>query len=1073
MRGKFFARSLNARSYRLLLVAAAATLLASCEFGLQSRIPGLQTGDTVSAQLRRLESEAQSGGRYYIDLSADETFDPWILRFPGRSDVTVTLRGGETRRTLSLAANGSIFDVAYGVTLVLGNNVTLRGLNENSVALVRVSGRLLMEEGSAITGNTGADAWGAGVQVYHGGRFYMRGGEIRGNSTANSGGGVLVDGIFNMSGGVISDNTGRGSGGGVFVSAGGEFTLENGTISGNTAASGHGGGVFLYGGDFTMRDGVISGNTAYSPTSWVGGGGVFVGSGLTFVMYGGEISGNTAAGHIRTLGGGVYVSGTFVMHDGRISGNTAVSATTWAQSGGVNVDGGTFVMHGGEISGNVANGNTWAQGGGVSVQSYHGALFAMHGGRISGNETISNLSPWGNGGGVHVCSYNAAGGTFQMSGGVILANNIMRHAANMAGSSSALTVGYYRGSAIAQYGTFSNGIFHRSGDLPPVGHIGHTIGDTIGVVNGVLHIGEISIPGNTLAAQLAWLRDYAASYMQYVVEISGDHSLTPAQAVLPFGLNDVAVTLRGGTTRSIVSLSGHGSLFTVRSGVTLRLGDNITLRGTTANTASLVSVAEGGSLRMLEGSVITGNTNTSWSGGGGVRVLSGGAFVMYDGEIYGNFAEGHNWSSGGGVRLDSDGTFVMHYGRIRDNTSSRRGGGVTAQGAFTMHGGEISNNTVSSTAFWVQGGGVHVYIDTGIFDMRGGRIFGNNAFSSADWSVGGGVFVQGTFNMHDGEISGNTVSSTAAWSSGGGVFVDSYRDGGTFLITGGIIHGSNAEGGLGNVAAGYDALWVGGLAQYGLLGAGGGLGNLPSSNNTVEVRNGVLQGVTTVTITGIPSAYVGLLGFLFLICPSDWDDFSRSTATITGSSASFVFLGVAPGSYDIHFVLRQPGGSYDLVRSDTIFSGFVTAGNNTIPFSTFHDGDGHIPAQWQGTFGEPPHGLTLYADGVITWSGWTWSSAPSGTRTGVTIEPGGTGGVAAMGITAQWVYVAIGGVRQGIIMSFTPAVEGAYQVIGMGYWGAYEVLQLVGDFGGVLSPWPNTWGFPGFPVLGDGMWAAR
>ena len=79
-------------------------------------------------------------------------------------------------------------------------------------------------------------------------------------------------------------------------------------------------------------------------------------------------------------------------------------------------------------------------------------------------------------------------------------------------------------------------------------------------------------------------------------------------------------------------------------------------------------------------------------------------------------------------------------------------------------------------------------------------------------------------------------------------------------------------------------------------------------------------------------------------------------------------------------------------------------------------GGAAIPAQWHGTFGPHPYSLTLHVDGMITWAGWAWSYWPSGSRSGVTIVSGGAGEVPGMGLTLQWVYVSINGVRQGIII---------------------------------------------------------
>ena len=276
----------------------------------------------------------------------------------------------------------------------------------------------------------------------------------------------------------------------------------------------------------------------------------------------------------------------------------------------------------------------------------------------------------------------------------------------------------------------------------------------------------------TLAEQLARLRLDARSGGRYVIYLSGDEDITPARAELTFAnRNNITVTIRG-SVRSEIRLSETGSLFTVGSGITLILDNNITLVGRNIarvgvdNWHSLVSV-NNGALIMNAGARITDNTSSHYSGG--VLVNRYGTFTMYGGEISGNSGRG----SGGGVRVS--GTFTMYNGEISGNTADgfRGGGGVHVSGTFTMLGGEISGNTAGSDF----GGGVDVRGGS-TFTMHGGEISGN---------TGGGVGVRGMFTMHGGGISGNTTRD------GGGVSVEWN---GTFTMRGGEISG-NTGGGVG------------------------------------------------------------------------------------------------------------------------------------------------------------------------------------------------------------------------------------------------------------------------------------
>jgi hypothetical protein len=198
----------------------------------------------------------------------------------------------------------------------------------------------------------------------------------------------------------------KGDGGGIYVGQdGSKVVWKSGVITGNTAQSG--GGVYLDGiaddyitndSEFEFMSGSINGNTATgstvvrstfeapNPTTLTiqGGGGVYINGDALFWQASGEINGNTAAGS----GGGVLVNSSFIPHiansyttplnflmsSGSINGNTA-NASVWpGGGGGVYVAKGVFEMLNGEIAHNNAPSR---QGGGVFVWSR--ALFTMDG----------------------------------------------------------------------------------------------------------------------------------------------------------------------------------------------------------------------------------------------------------------------------------------------------------------------------------------------------------------------------------------------------------------------------------------------------------------------------------------------------------------------------------------------------------------------------------------------------------------------------------------------------------------------------------------------------------------------
>ena len=225
---------------------------------------GIDSVTGLENKLAWLKNNAVSGEPYTIVISEDVNIEPQNLSYSA-SNITITLRGSGSNRTISLSSNGSMFEIGSGVTLVL-ENITLQGRSNNNGAVIYVNdGTLIMKSGTTITGNAVTNSMGGGGVYLYSGTFTMSGGTISGN-TANVGGGVEITsyGTFIMSGGNITGNAASyrgetGSGGGVASS--GSFTMSGGTISRNTARD-HGGGVSVYYGSFTKTGGTITGYTS-------------------------------------------------------------------------------------------------------------------------------------------------------------------------------------------------------------------------------------------------------------------------------------------------------------------------------------------------------------------------------------------------------------------------------------------------------------------------------------------------------------------------------------------------------------------------------------------------------------------------------------------------------------------------------------------------------------------------------------------------------------------------------------------------------------------------------------------
>ena len=355
--------------------------------------------------------------------------------------------------------------------------------------------------------------------------------------------------------------------------------------------------------------------------------------------------------------------------------------------------------------------------------------------------------------------------------------------------------------------------------------------------------------GNTLAEQLKWLYANARDNTKYLVEVSTTESISPANAALPSGKNGVVITLKSSGGIQEIQLASQGSLFAIQPGITLELDENITLVGRESNDNPLVTmtITNGGTLVMNAGAKITGNRNDTRNYGGGVGLRGDCTFNMYGGEISYNTSSG----SGGGV-LIFRGTFNMYDGEISHNTSSDSivaGNGVyILEGIFNMHGGEVSYNTGSGF-----GGGV---ASSGTFNMHGGEVSYN---TSSGYDSGGGVYTQGAFNMYGGEISHNSSYSGGGVAIGSGTFnihggkifhnnsisgggVYSYPNNGLLRISNGIIYGSNAGDNSNTAQSGGVSLY--GTAQYGTFNSDDTFnveGTISTTDNTIEVKNGILQ----------------------------------------------------------------------------------------------------------------------------------------------------------------------------------------------------------------------------------------
>jgi hypothetical protein len=333
------------------------------------------SGSTLSAQLNWLKNNATSNHSYILTANASETIAPQNLSWSDKNNIMVFLQGDYTDRTISLSAQGAMFTVGSGLTLILDNNITLKGRSDNNSPLLHVNGNLIINNGATITENAnrnpyGGYAYGGGVSVDSGGYCTMNGGEISNTTNYGWGGGMYINGSFFMNGGKITNNT---------------------VIAPGSGYSAEGPGMMLHGGSavFIMNGGEISYNTLNDPV-YGGTSGIVHAAYASITMNGGSIHNNTGCGGVS-----LNTDCTFVMNDGSIANNTN------SRGGGIYIQSScSFIMKGGSISGNAAT-----YGGGIFLLS---GTFRISGGIIYGSSASSTLKNTAGSSGAALYKYSSA-----------------------------------------------------------------------------------------------------------------------------------------------------------------------------------------------------------------------------------------------------------------------------------------------------------------------------------------------------------------------------------------------------------------------------------------------------------------------------------------------------------------------------------------------------------------------------------------------------------------------------------------------------------------------------------------
>ena len=263
--------------------------------------------------------------------------------------------------------------------------------------------------------------------------------------------------------------------------------------------------------------------------------------------------------------------------------------------------------------------------------------------------------------------------------------------------------------------------------------------------------------------------DKPVETLQRAIKLLDEAQFTEGEIVVTgtVATEEVIINTLNGTTGSVTTLmvrggaagakleNTDGRVFTIGTGGTLTLGENITLTGINDNdTGGAVYITDGGNVTMESGSEITRSTASL---GGGVYVSTGGTFTMESGsEITGSTA-----SLGGGVYVDSNGEFTMEGGTIGGTEANSAneadlGGGVfvSSKGTFNMSGTATIKGNNSST----HGGGVY-FTGDGTFTVSGRPDITENILD--DSSTNNVTLADGKV-ITIGSLTGGSIGVTAA-----------------------------------------------------------------------------------------------------------------------------------------------------------------------------------------------------------------------------------------------------------------------------------------------------------------------
>ncbi|MDA0171481.1 hypothetical protein OJ998_20440 [Solirubrobacter taibaiensis] len=205
-------------------------------------------------------------------------------------------------------------DGADTITLSTGSVHSLSAAFDNATALPSITSDITIAGHGGVIQRSGG---GQDVRVFRvpaGGALALRNLTVRGGSSTQSGGTILVTGNGRLTLEDARIDGGIAPNGGAIASLSGDVTLIRTVVTDGTAING--GGIYASGGALTLVDSTVTANRATHPVSIPFGGGIYANATLTITR--GAINANSAYD-----GGGLVTLGTATISDATIAGNTA------------------------------------------------------------------------------------------------------------------------------------------------------------------------------------------------------------------------------------------------------------------------------------------------------------------------------------------------------------------------------------------------------------------------------------------------------------------------------------------------------------------------------------------------------------------------------------------------------------------------------------------------------------------------------------------------------------------------------------------------------------------------------